>query len=376
MKKKTLWRNVAFQAGALLLALLVTTLILLAAGAPPLQAYFSILRGAFGSPKNLMTVLIAWAPLLLTTAGVLVTFAAGLWNIGVEGQMTLGAIFATGAMFALQEKSLTIVLFGKTLISAPLAPWLIILLSILAGMIGGALWAALAGALKTFGGVNEIFGGLGLNFVATALTIYLVFGPWKRPGTGSMSGTQPFGSSLWLPTLPGTDLSLWSLGISILAVILVYFLLRGTHFGLRLKAVGKNPKAAFLLGVPTWQYSISSFLVCGALAGLAGAIQVTGVYHRLLPNISSGYGFLGLLVAMLINYQAIWTAPVALFFAALNIGSIQLQIVYKLASSFAGVLQGILVLMVLLGEGARQRFMKKVDEADESGKPAAEAKDG
>jgi simple sugar transport system permease protein len=136
-------------------------------------------------------------------------------------------------------------------------------------------------------------------------------------------------------------------------------LLRGTHFGLRLKAVGKNLKAAFLMGVPTWQYSMFAFLSCGTLAGLAGAIQVTGVYHRLLPNISSGYGFLGLLVAMLVNYQAIWAAPVAFFFAALNIGSIQLQIVYKLASSFSGVLQGLLVLLVLLGEGARQRFLKK-----------------
>jgi simple sugar transport system permease protein len=124
-----------------------------------------------------------------------------------------------------------------------------------------------------------------------------------------------------------------------------------------LKAVGKNPKAAFLLGVPTWQYSMFAFLLCGALAGLAGAIQMTGVYHRLLPNISSGYGFLGLLVAMLVNYQAIWVAPVAFFFAALNVGTIQLQILYQLAATFAGVLQSLLVLLVLMGEGVRQRFL-------------------
>jgi ABC-type uncharacterized transport system permease subunit len=259
--------------------------------------------------------------------------------------MTLGAIFATGMLRMLQDSSLP--------------PALIILLGILAGILGGAFWAALAGALKTFGGVNEIFGGLGLNFVATALTIYLVFGPWKRPGVGSMSGTQPFEKNLWLPALPGTELSLWSLVLSILVIIVVYILLRGTHFGLRLKAVGKNSKAAFLMGVPTWQYSMFAFLLCGAFAGLAGGIQVTGIYHRLLPNISNGYGFLGLLVAMLINYQAVWAAPIAFLFAALNIGSVQLQILYKLDSSFAGVLQDMLVLLVLLGEGARQRFLKK-----------------
>jgi ABC-type uncharacterized transport system permease subunit len=344
MKKKP-WINIGFQAGALVLALLITTLLLVAAGAPPFKAYASIISGAFGSENNIENILITWSPLLLTTAGVLITFSAGLWNIGIEGQMTLGAIFTTGVLRLLQDTTL--------------APGLIIILGILAGIIGGALWAALAGVLKTFGGVNEIFGGLGLNFVSTALTIYLVFGPWKRPGVGSMSGTQPFDQKLWLPSLPNTELSLWALGISLLVIIAVYFMLRGTNFGLRLKAVGKNTKAAFLMGVPTWQYSILAFLLCGAFAGLSGAIQVTSVYHRLLPNISNGYGFLGLLVAMLINYQAIWAAPIAFFFAAVNIGSVQLQIQYKLDSSFAGVLQDLLVLLVLMGEGARQRFLRK-----------------
>jgi simple sugar transport system permease protein len=158
------------------------------------------------------------------------------------------------------------------------------------------------------------------------------------------------------------QLSPWALGLSILAILGVFLLLRGTHFGLRLKAVGRNSKAAFLLGVPTWQYSMLAFFLCGALAGLAGAIQVAGVYHRLLPNISNGYGFLGLLVAMLVNYQAIWAAPVAFIFASLNTGSVQLQLLYQLDSSFSGVLQSFLVLLVLLGEGARQRFLKTVRE--------------
>ena len=113
------------------------------------------------------------------------------------------------------------------------------------------------------------------------------------------------------------------------------------------------------MGIPTWQYTMFAFLLCGVFAGLAGGIQVAGIYHRLLPNISNGYGFLGLLVAMLVNYQAIWAAPIAFLFAALNIGSVQLQIQYKLDASFAGVLQDLLVLMVLLGESARQRLMRK-----------------
>ena len=343
--KKNKWVNAAYQVGVLVLAFLISTLFLVAVGAPPFKAYAAIFKGAFGSVNNLENLLISWSPLLLTTAGVLITFSAGLWNIGVEGQMTLGAICTTGILRLLQDSNLS--------------PGIIIFLGILAGIIGGTLWAGLAGALKTFGGVNEIFGGLGLNFVSTALTIFLVFGPWKRPGVGSMSGTQPFERALWLPSLRNMELSPWALGLSILVIVLVYFLLRGTHFGLRLKAVGKNMKAAYLMGVPTWQYSMFAFLLCGAFVGLAGAIQVTSVYHRLLPNVSGGYGFLGLLVAMLVNYQAMWAIPVAFFFIALNTGSIQLQMLYKLDSSFAGVLQSFLVLMVLLGEGVRQRFLKK-----------------
>lgn len=345
LKSNSRWTNLGFQFAAILLAVVFTSLVLIMAGAPPLLAYQNILAGAFGSVNQVTNVLVAWVPLLLATAGLLATFSAGLWNIGIEGQITLGAIFTTGALKLLQSSSLP--------------PALVIVLAVLAGILGGALWAALAGALKTFGGVNEIFGGLGLNFVATALTIWLIFGPWKCPGIGSMSGTEPFAEKFWLPQLPGLRLSLWAIGIAIVGLALIYFLLQGTYFGLRLKAVGKNMRAAFLLGIPTTRYMMLSFLICGSLAGVVGAIQVVAVYHRLIPSISSGYGFLGLLVAMLVNYQALWAVPVTLFFAALNIGSIQLPIVLKLDSSLSGVLQGALVLFVLLMDGVRQRLTGK-----------------
>ncbi len=339
------WMKLVFQFAAFLLAMLFVVLILWVAGAPPLKPLYQIVIGAVGSMNKISNVLVAWAPLMLAATGVLITFTAGLWNIGIEGQITLGAIFTTWAL--------------RLLMNSSLPPAFIIILSILAGMLGGALWAVLAGLLKTFGGVNEIFGGLGLNFVATALTLFLIFGPWKRPGTGSMSGTEPFDSSLWLPEVPGLRLSIWSLLIAIVGIILVYYLLKGTYFGLKLKAIGSNIKASYRLGVPTWQYMLISFALCGVFAGLAGAVQVTAVYHRLIPSISSGYGFLGLLVAMLVSYQAAWVAPVALFFAALNIGSIQLPIVLKLDSSLSGVIQGTLVLFFLLMQGVQQRFGSK-----------------
>lgn len=345
VNKNPRWAGLAFQLLAVLLALVFTTVILLFSGASPFEAFGNIISGSIGSIDNISNTLVAWVPLLLATTGLLVTFNAGLWNIGVEGQITLGAIFTTWALRSLQ---------GSTV-----PPALILVAGILAGALGGALWAALVGGLKIYGGVNEIFGGLGLNFVATALTLWLIFDPWKRPGVGSMSGTEPFKSELWLPTLGDLRLSLWTLGIGILGIVAIYQLLNGTYFGLRLKAVGKNSRAAFLMGIPTARYMMLAFLICGMFGGLAGAVQVTAVYHRLIPSISSGYGFLGLMVGMLVNYQAAWAAPVSLFFAALNIGSIQLPIVMKIDSTLSGVLQGALVLFVLMMDGARRRLTGK-----------------
>jgi len=351
--RTNIWANVGLQLAALVAAVLITSAILLIAGAPPLRAFAEIARGIGGSVGNVSNVLVAWVPLLLASSGVLITFAAGLWNIGVEGQIVLGAVLTTGVLRTLQHTDLP--------------PALILVAAVVAGALGGALWASLAGLLKTFGGVNEIFGGLGLNFVATALTLWLIFGPWKRPGVGSMSGTEPFPESLWLPTVGRLRLSMWSLLLGIVVAAAVYVLLERTHVGLRLRAVGANSRAAFLLGVPTWQYGLLAFLMCGGIAGLAGAVQVTGVYHRLIPSISSGYGFLGLLVAMLIRYRAVWVTPIALFFAALNIGSIQLPIVLKLDSTLSGVLQGSLVLFVLVIEGARQRYLRRLSGAASGG---------
>jgi simple sugar transport system permease protein len=330
---------------ALALSFGVVSLILIFVDASPMEAFRNMYKGSFGEMRKFAEVLVAFVPLLLVTAGLLVTFSSGLWNIGVEGQVVLGAIATTWVF--------------RYFLESDLPPGLIITLAILGGMLGGAIWAAFTGVLKVFGGVNEIFGGLGLNFVATALTIYLIFGPWKRPGVASMSGTVPFPDEFSLPLLANLRISPWALGIALAGIVIVYFLLQGTYFGLRLKAVGRNPRAAYLLGIPTWQYSMYAFLICGALAGAAGAMQVAAVYHRLIPSISSGYGYLGLMVAMLVNYQAVWAVPVALFFAALNIGSIQLPIQMKLDSSLSGVLQGVLVLFVLLAAGVRQKFERK-----------------
>lgn len=332
--------------GAVVLALLLTMAVLIAVKAPPFEAFGNIIAGAFGSLENFSNVLVCWVPLLLVSMGLIITFTTGLWNIGIEGQIILGGVFATWAIKLIGESQLP--------------PVLILIIAMLAGALGGALWAMLAGLLKTFGGVNEIFGGLGLNFVATALNLWLIFGPWKRPGIASMSGTAPFDEKLWLHTFASLPrLAPASLIMGILSILIVYILVNRSNFGLRIKAVGRNERAAYIIGLPTSRYMMASFLLCGIFAGLAGAVQVTAVYHRLIPSISSGYGYLGFMVAMLVNYQTLWVAPISLFFAALNVGSIQLPIMMQLDSSLSGVIQGTLVLFVLLAKGVEEKLVKR-----------------
>ncbi|MER3435771.1 MAG: ABC transporter permease [Leptolyngbya sp. ERB_1_1] len=329
-------RTLTYQIGAIVLALIFTMVIILLAGASPIAVVSEIVSGAFGTPGQFARVIATLAPLLLASCGLLFTFTAGLYNLGIEGQIAFGGI-ATTFMLRLTQDSLP--------------PAIALLLAILAGGIGGMLWGVLAGVLNIYGRINEIFAGLGLNFLADGIALYLVFGPWKRAGVASMSGTEQFPESLWLPTFGNTDASPIALLIALLSLAITIVVLGRTHFGLKLKAVGQNLRAAYVLGIPSVRQLLSAFAICGAFAGVAGALQVVAVFHRLIPNISSGLGFLALLVALLAGMNAWLLLPIAFFFSALNIGSLQLPLDLNLESSLAGVIQGTLVLFVILGKG-------------------------
>jgi simple sugar transport system permease protein len=283
-------------------------------------------------------VITATVPLLLASAGLLITFAAGLWNIGVEGQIVAGALLATWLAMNLT-----------------LPPALFIPLLLLAGLVGGALWGLLAGWLKVYGGVHEIFGGVGLNFIAIVLTNYLIFGPWKPADGATMSGTDPFPPAAWLPRLGDLPVHPIAVVLALVAVAAVYLVLRGTTWGLKLKAIGNNQRSAFLMGIPTHRYLLGAFLLCGALAGLVGAIQAIGVRQRLIPGVSGGYGFLALLVVLLAGYRPLWVIPIALFFAAVGVGSPRLELNMQLDSALGGTMEALIVLFVLLAQGVRKR---------------------
>ncbi|MDT8272904.1 MAG: ABC transporter permease [Desulfomonilia bacterium] len=340
-KKRVFLEYVLEAVLAISLVLAFTTVVLIVAGAPPLQSYYHIFMGSLGSWIRFTHVIKAWIPLVLCSCGLLYTFRIGLWNIGVEGQVVMGAIFTSALM---------------RMGTGAENPSLVLILSCLAGMAGGALWALGAGYLRTRGGVHEIFAGLGLNFVAQGMVLWLIFGPWKRAGIASMSGTETFDRSLWLPTLEILRISPAGIAVALGALLITAWMLRYTNVGLRLKAVGNNAQAAFLFGLRPGKYMLIAMILAGAFAGLAGSMQVTGVYHRLIPAISSNYGYLSLLVVMLANFN-VWVTPlVALFFACLNVGSIQLPMVLQLDSSLSGVIQGTMVLTALAVHFVRSRM--------------------
>lgn len=342
MKRNHLLNQLFWAVVPIAAALFFIALILLAAGANPWQAFREITLGALESPQKWADVVTAWVPLALVGAGMSLTFAAGLWNIGAEGQIILGAIFATWVVRS---------------VNLPQVP--VIALIVLAGMVGGALWGLLTGLLRVYARVHEIFAGLGLNFIATALVIWLIFNPWKPARGATMSGTEPFPEVSWIPRLGDTRLVPVAVALTVAALLVAFFLLRGTRFGLELRAIGKNARAAFIQGIPTPRHILVAFVLCGAMAGLAGALQATAVYHRLIPRISGGYGYAGMLVVILASYRPEWVPAVALFFAAVGVGSPRLELNLQLDASLGGVLEGTVVLFVLLAAGLRNRLSHK-----------------
>lgn len=321
------------------LALGAVSLLLILLGISPLTIGITLAKGSIFSWLKFNHVLTVWIPLLLCSCGLLFTFRAGLWNIGVEGQVICGAIGATLIL---------------RLDNTGLSPAALLSLALFSSFLTGGLWGALAGLLKTRGGVNEIFGGLGLNFVAQGTVLWLILRPWKRAGMASMSGTDLFPRELWMWIPPGWRVAPAAIVLVIIIFLLTSLILNASQFGLKIKAAGFNPQASRLYGIRPDLVSFTAMSIGGGLAGLAGGVQVSCIYHRLIPSISSGYGYLALLVVMLAGYKVTPVPIICLLFACLAAGSIQLPITLQIDSSLSGVIQGALVLSGLLVYGLQQ----------------------
>ncbi|MGB6420254.1 MAG: ABC transporter permease [Anaerolineales bacterium] len=365
MKKEWFSRlfDVLMPVFATLAALAVGAVVLVFLGVNPFQAYGALLEGAFGSPNAMAETLVKATPLLLVGLGICIAFRGNVINIGGEGQMIIGAIFAT--------------ILGLAFTGLP--GWLMIPLAMLMGFVGGAFWGAIPGFLKAYFNVNEILSTIMMNAIAVQIMNFLLRGPMIDPAQLELASKIPQTARLLeafrLPRLAPTRLHLGFLFAVILA-FLVYIFLWKTTLGYRIRAVGQSHHAARYAGINVKKNIVLALLLSGAFAGLAGAIQVYGVNYRMITDGSaSGFtgsaGFNGIVAALFGQLHPIGTIPASIFFGALLVGANKMQRVMQVPSALITTLNGLVVIFVVSSEYFQRRRQKQRISSTEndSGEP-------
>ena len=322
---KSLSLLLGFAVGSLALLALV----ILAAGANPLAVGSALVSGAFGSVNNLAETLIQTIPLLLTGLGVALAFRAKLFNIGGEGQFLLGAIAATA--------------IGNLKLPAPIH----LPLTLLGGAVAGGLWAGIAGVLKRYRGVQEVLSTLLLNFVALQIVSWMVMvgGPLGEKAHGFPQSDPVLIPARLIQIIPHTRLHA-GVFLAIFLAVFLWFSLKYTRAGFAIRAVGASAEAAEAVGISPTKTLLQTFLLSGALCGLAGAIQICGVTYYLSDGYSPGYGYTAIAVALMANLHPLAILLTALFFGALSAGSASVQTA-GISTVIIQVLQAITLFAVL-----------------------------
>jgi ABC-type uncharacterized transport system permease subunit len=304
---------------------------LTATGHDALQAYADLWRGAAGSPYAVQQTVVKAIPLAITGLGVALAFSAGLWNIGAEGQLVMGACLASWAALTL-----------------PWPAWALLPLMLVAGLAGGALWALLPAIPRALFGTNEIITTLLLNYVALLWVDYLVFGPWADPSAFSFPYSRAFPEAARLPLLFGTPVHAGALLVPAIAAGLA-FVLRHTAWGYEVRVIGHSPRTAAYAGMPVAANVLLAMAASGAIAGLAGMGEVSGVIGRIQQGISPGYGYSAIIIAWLAGLRPWGTVAVAVGFAALINGGYALQ-TSGVPAAIASILQALVLFSVLVGQ--------------------------
>ena len=340
--KQRLLRDLPLLVLVLALGAGVLALIVRLVGASPVAAAKALWDGAFGSPYSISETLVQTAPLLLPGLGVAVAFRSGLFNIGAEGQFLVGAMAATwvGTM---------------TTIPAPVHLPLVLI----AGAVAGGLWAGIAGLLKIYRGVQEVLSTLLLNFVALQTLSWMVRGPLQEAEKGFPQSDAIAIPARLVVLVAHTRLHAGVL-FALFCAVLIWFILKWTVGGFALRVVGSGEKAAETAGISVRRTIILTFLLSGALSGLAGAVQISGVTYLLSDGYSPGYGYTAIAVALLANLSPLAVVPSALFFGALTAGSnVVQQRISGIPSVVVQVLQAVVLLSFLGYAWAREQRLRR-----------------
>jgi ABC-type uncharacterized transport system permease subunit len=328
------WRSLLTEALVPLLAiftaLLIGAAIILATGASVISAYNGLFFGALGSPTALANTLVEATPYIFAGLAVALGFKCGLFNIGVEGQLAIGAMCS--AVVGFQFTGL------PALIHLPLA--------LLAGALGGALWGAIPGLLRAKTGAHEVITTIMLNYVAIRLTDYLIKGPF-RDRSSSAPRTPFIAPSAELPYLFGADYRLHAgFILALIMVFVIWWLLNKSTLGFEIRTVGANPDAAQYAGMSITRNFVLAMALSGALGGLAGASQVLGLEHNLKASFSAGYGFDSIAIALLAKSNPIGIIPAAIFWGALRNGAGLMQLQSGISISLINIIQALVIVFV------------------------------
>lgn len=328
---------------ALLASLIVSAILVRIAGGSAMDAFVSLIQGGFGNWSTFLETLVKATPILLTSLAAIVAYRAKLWNIGMEGQLFAGATTAYLAYAALPGLWLP----------------LHMLVILIAGLLGGALWAAIAAVLKAYFNVDEIITTVMLNYVITYLLSLLLSTVWREPGSIYRQSPPIDEAYHWTILWPGSRLHIGFL-MALAAAVGVWYLLQKTPLGFEIRSVGFNTLASRFKGIGIQRTWIVTMLISGALAGLAGMGELFGVQHRLRLDLSTGYGFIGIIVAMLAGLDPLLAIPVSIFFGGLLNGAILMQIITKVPTALIQAVEAIILIFLLASQVVVQYKIRKI----------------
>jgi simple sugar transport system permease protein len=347
------WLSLVISLAAVAFALVLGGIVLSLVGGDPIRAYGFMVRASFGNLGVLSDTLTKATPLLLTSLAAVVAFRMRLWNIGAEGQFFIGAFGASAIV-------LTPVLPPET------SPWLMIPAMMVAGALAGALWGFIPGFLKARYNVNEIISSLMMNYIAVAWNNFFIFAVWSE---GGFQMSSQFPKTAWLPRLTdfGSQVPAFrgltthlGLVFGLAAAWVLWWVLRKSQWGYEIRLIGDNPRAARYAGINIARNTILVMMFSGALAGLAGMAEISGVVHRLQGAISPGYGFSGIIIAWLAKLNPFVVVPVSILFGALILAGREIQ-----PSGLPLLIQGIILVCLIASDFLlryRVRVVRQIEE--------------
>jgi ABC-type uncharacterized transport system permease subunit len=346
------WYPSAISLGAIVIALILGGILIAFAGGDPFRSYAHIASASFGNIGVLSDTLVKATPILMTSLACSVAFRMKLWNIGAEGQFIMGAFGASAVVLV-------------PLLPADTSPWIFIPVMMLAGMLLGALWGFIPGYLKAKFNVNEIISSLMLNYISISWVNFWIFGVWSE---GGFQMSPKFPENAWLPrlldyaeTIPFLRGLTTHAGllIGIVAAVILWLLVYRSRWGYEIRLIGDNPSAARYAGINISRNTILVMMVSGALAGLGGMSEITGVVHRLQTSpIAAGYGFTGIIVAWLSKLNPLVIIVVSVLFGALILAGREIQ-----PSGVPKMIQGI-ILVCLIASDFLLRYRVRIVRAE------------